>query len=101
MVIIGVDGRIVLVNAQAERVFGYPRSELIGETVEKLIPERLHGRHVGHCQRRHVDHPPHSVWFLFNNSKQRLSRRIRRSCTLLPCAHGGCLEAKLLSEFRL
>jgi len=48
MVIIGADGRIVLVNAQTEAVFGYPRSELIGETVEKLIPERLHGRHVGH-----------------------------------------------------
>ncbi len=48
MVIIGAGGRIVLVNAQAERLFGYPRSELVGETVEKLIPERLHGRHIGH-----------------------------------------------------
>ncbi|MDP3295710.1 MAG: PAS domain S-box protein [Nevskia sp.] len=48
MVIIGTEGRIVLVNAQAERVFGYPRAELIGKTVEMLIPERLHGRHVGH-----------------------------------------------------
>jgi PAS domain S-box-containing protein len=56
MVIIGTDGRIALVNAQAERVFGYPRNELIGETVEKLIPERLHGRHVGH-RSQYFDNP--------------------------------------------
>lgn len=48
MVIIGVDGRITLVNAQTEKLFGHPRSELIGQPVEVLIPERLRGRHVGH-----------------------------------------------------
>ena len=34
-----------------ERLFGYPRSELLGETIEKLIPERLRGHHVGHRER--------------------------------------------------
>lgn len=45
---IGRDGRIVLVNAQTEKLFGYERDELIGETVEKLVPERYHGAHGTH-----------------------------------------------------
>ena len=44
MVIAGKDGRIVLVNAQAEKLFGYERQELLGQVVERLIPKRfLHG----------------------------------------------------------
>jgi PAS domain S-box-containing protein len=38
---IGADGEIVLVNAQTETLFGYPREQLIGEPVEILIPGRL------------------------------------------------------------
>jgi PAS domain S-box-containing protein len=41
-------GQIVFVNAQTERLFGYPRSELLGQPVELLLPERFHKRHVGH-----------------------------------------------------
>jgi len=48
MVIIGGDGRIALVNAQTEKLFGHPRTELIGQPVEILIPERLRERHLGH-----------------------------------------------------
>jgi protein-histidine pros-kinase len=40
MVIVDVSARIVLVNAHAERLFGYQRNELIGHTVEVLVPER-------------------------------------------------------------
>ncbi|HET8937554.1 MAG TPA: PAS domain S-box protein [Polyangiales bacterium] len=43
------DGRIRFVNAQAEKMFGYARSELIGQPLETLIPERFrqgHGRHM-------------------------------------------------------
>ncbi len=48
--IIEVDGhgRIVLLNSQAERLFGYKREELLGKTVEFLIPERFGQRHPGH-----------------------------------------------------
>jgi two-component system, LuxR family, sensor kinase FixL len=39
------EGSIALVNAQTERVFGYSREELLGRSIETLIPERLHSRH--------------------------------------------------------
>jgi len=41
-------GRIVLVNAQTERMFGYTRAELIGQPVELLIPTRAREAHVRH-----------------------------------------------------
>src|SRR5688500_12107273 len=39
------DGVILIVNLQAERMFGYPREELIGKRIEELIPERYRARH--------------------------------------------------------
>jgi len=48
VVIADPEGRIVLVNAEAERLFGYPRTRLIGQQVEMLVPERFRGGHVGH-----------------------------------------------------
>jgi protein-histidine pros-kinase len=41
-------GRIVLVNAHAERLFGYKRGELRGVSIETLLPERLRDGHVRH-----------------------------------------------------
>ncbi len=38
-------GRIQFANAQAERLFGYPREELIGEPVEVLVPDASRGTH--------------------------------------------------------
>ncbi len=45
MLLIDREGRIALVNEQAEALFGYPRSELLGEPVEMLIPERYRSGH--------------------------------------------------------
>jgi len=51
MVIVGENGEIVLVNSQTERLFGYARSELLGKSVEILVPGRFHVTHVGHSER--------------------------------------------------
>ena len=48
MVIVDGAGRILLVNAQTEKLFGYPREELVGQTVELLVPERFRGAHPDH-----------------------------------------------------
>ncbi len=48
MVVSDNHGRIVLVNAQTELLFGYSRSELLGMQVEMLMPERFRGAHAGH-----------------------------------------------------
>jgi len=39
------EGIMVLVNAQAEQMFNYPRQALIGQPVEMLVPERFRGQH--------------------------------------------------------
>ncbi|MGE0867105.1 MAG: PAS domain S-box protein [Kofleriaceae bacterium] len=41
-------GLIVRVNQQAERMFGYSRSDLLGNRIEMLIPERFRAQHPGH-----------------------------------------------------
>jgi PAS domain S-box-containing protein len=45
MVIVDASGRIVLVNAQTERLFGYRREQLLGQLIEVLVPERYRSRH--------------------------------------------------------
>lgn len=45
MLIVGQDGKIVMMNEQVEILFGYGREELVGETVEKLIPMAKRGGH--------------------------------------------------------
>lgn len=47
VVVVDVDGRIVLANAQTETLFGYRRDELLGEHVELLLPTGHRARHVG------------------------------------------------------
>jgi protein-histidine pros-kinase len=48
MVIVDDQGKITLVNAQTQKLFGYARSELLGQRVEMLIPERYRSQHPRH-----------------------------------------------------
>ena len=45
MVMIDQAGKITLVNAQVESLFGYGRDELLGQTIELLVPKRFHSHH--------------------------------------------------------
>jgi PAS domain S-box-containing protein len=51
MVMIDAHGEILLVNLQAEAMFGFTRAELIGSSVEILLPERFRAAHGAHRQR--------------------------------------------------
>lgn len=50
------DGTIVLLNAAAERMFGYQREELLGQLIEVLVPESLRHRHHEHRD-HYAEHP--------------------------------------------
>src|SRR5690349_13693028 len=56
MVVIDSDGVIQLVNAQTEIVFGYARTELLGQHVEVLVPAEFHELHRKH-RTEYVDEP--------------------------------------------
>ena len=47
LIMTDAEGRMVLVNRETERLFGYPREELLGRSIEMLVPERLRGNHPG------------------------------------------------------
>ena len=47
-VIINQTGRIILVNSQTEKLFGYKRQELLDQAVEILVPERFRPKHPGY-----------------------------------------------------
>jgi len=48
MVLVNRGGRIVAANSKAEKMFGYRREELVGEPIEKLIPQQLQKSYVAH-----------------------------------------------------
>jgi PAS domain S-box-containing protein len=48
IVLVDATGRMVLVNSETERLFGYSREELLGQFVELLVPKRFHKTHPAH-----------------------------------------------------
>jgi PAS domain S-box-containing protein len=48
MIITDTDGKIVLVNAEVERLFGYQRSELFGKLIDVLVPSTARAVHSGY-----------------------------------------------------
>lgn len=51
IIIVARDGRIELVNTQVENAFGYTRAELVGQSVDILVPQRLRNTHPHHRER--------------------------------------------------
>ena len=50
MVIVDKEGRIILINTQTQKIFGYERDELMGKPVEILVPARYRAQHPTHRQ---------------------------------------------------
>jgi PAS domain S-box-containing protein len=48
VIVCGQDGRIMLVNAEVERMFGYARDELVGQKIDVVVPDRARGAHGHH-----------------------------------------------------
>jgi len=47
MIIVNAEGKIVLLNAQAEKLFGYTREELLGNRIDILVPDSVRAHHPG------------------------------------------------------
>ncbi|MDX1368443.1 MAG: PAS domain S-box protein [Pseudomonas sp.] len=56
IVLVDTQGRIAMVNQQAEQMFGYERQELLGQPVEKLLPKEQREGHVN-MRRGYQDNP--------------------------------------------
>lgn len=56
IIVVDGHGRIVLANAQTDKLFGYASDELIGQPVEILVPDSARGRHVAHRD-GYIGHP--------------------------------------------
>ena len=46
MVLVNHEGKIALVNSHAEKLFGYERQELLGQSIEVLVPQPPRGSHA-------------------------------------------------------
>jgi protein-histidine pros-kinase len=55
VVVVGSDGRIEFVNAHTESLFGYARAELLGLSIDVLLPEHVRAAHAEHRVRYGAD----------------------------------------------
>ncbi len=55
MLLVDEEGRILVVNTRIEQLFGYERIDLVGRTIEDLLPERHRGAHLAHRTRYRVE----------------------------------------------
>jgi PAS domain S-box-containing protein len=79
MVLSDRDGRIVMVNSNSQKLFGYGREELLGKRVEVLVPTRFRARH----RRDRAGYSDNPSVRLMGEGGLKLSGR-RKDCTEFP-----------------
>ena len=57
VVVVDQQGTIQLINSQTEKLFGYDRVEVVGQSVETLVPKRFRKKHLKHREGYYVEHP--------------------------------------------
>jgi len=57
MVVVDQQGIIQLINSQTEKMFGYDRAEIVGRSMEVLVPRRFRKKHAKHRVGYYVEHP--------------------------------------------
>jgi PAS domain S-box-containing protein len=90
------DGRIVLMNAAAERLFGYTRAELLGQPVELLMPAGARERHVEHREGYQKDpktRPMGSGMYLFARRRDGTQFPVEVSLSPIETDHGRRVTA--------
>ncbi len=98
MVVVGDDARITLVNVRTESLFGYTRSELMGQHLDLLIPERFrkgHGGHVAGFFANPGARPMGSSLELFGRCKDGTELPIEVSLSPLRTEHGVTVSAAI------
>ena len=71
MVVVNQSGEIVLLNAQAEKQFGYLRDELLGQKIQSLIPEGFVERLIGDSTRTATEALAQQIGLAFELSARR------------------------------
>lgn len=96
IVLVDPSGRIALANRQTELLLGYSPEELIGKTVEYLVPERFRGGHIGHQASFHarpMTRPMGSGLALFARRKDGGELAVEISLSPVPTPDGTYVTA--------
>ncbi len=57
VIVVDKHGTIQLINSQTEKMFGYGRTEIMGQNIEILVPRRFRKKHIKHRKNYYSEHP--------------------------------------------